>query len=185
LERRVEGVIGIAELKPLSTGLNVLRAIDNTLGIFSEDHGKATLEMHVDVAVENPRSWVVGDEANYDGRGTSSVNNIPQRWVDEIGRSSGTLDDMEGMTVKMERMFRETGNGDFDTVTTIDSMSILVVGEVSVIPGAVCQDTHECGNRRVGGRGVATSVDEEAPAGIVNTSAKCEIKHFVGTANER
>lgn len=35
--------------------------------------------------------------------------------------------------MKMERMFRETADGDFDTVTALDGSGVLVVGEIGVI----------------------------------------------------
>ena len=68
-------------------------------------------QVPVDVAVEEPRAGVIGEEANCDKiPGVTQIHNIPNNGVVEIvRRATGATDDVEVMPVQMNRMLlRET-----------------------------------------------------------------------------
>ena len=56
---------------------------------------------YVYVAVEEPRAWVVGLEADADLR-PPNTDDVATRGVDKVGRPSHALDDMEGMAMEMD-----------------------------------------------------------------------------------
>jgi hypothetical protein len=68
----------------------------------------------------------------YTSQITCSGHNITTRWVDEIALPTSTLDNIERVAVKMERMAGETSNVDLnDRPPGIDGVCVLRRVEVS------------------------------------------------------
>ena len=74
------------------------RGVDSVLG---KHDGEARLEMEVDVAMEEPRAWVVGLEADCDvvarGRGAGRDDVAPDRVVVVVFCGAGAADHGEGV----------------------------------------------------------------------------------------
>jgi hypothetical protein len=67
------------------------------------------LKVEVNVAVEEPRAWVVGAEADRDVvRRLTDADHVALRWVDVVVRRlTGTANDIEGVTVQVDRVLIE------------------------------------------------------------------------------
>jgi hypothetical protein len=63
--------------------------------------GRRERDTYVDMAVEEPRAWVVSLEADADLR-TPNTDNVAARWVDKVAGPAHALDYMESMTMEMD-----------------------------------------------------------------------------------
>ena len=58
-------------------------------------------DTYIDVAVEEPRAWVVSLEANADLR-TPNTDDVAARGIDKVSGPVHALDDVEGMAMEMD-----------------------------------------------------------------------------------
>jgi len=63
--------------------------------------GRRERDTYVNVAVKEPRAWVVSLEADADLR-TPNTDDVAARGVDKVGGPGHALDDMEGMAMEMD-----------------------------------------------------------------------------------
>jgi len=91
-----------------------LRSSNIILWSFSKGNSKTSFQMPVNVTMQEPRSWVVGEESECS---VSTINgvHITTKWVHEVEvHIVGWEDDIEGMTVQMEWMATITRNSHLD-----------------------------------------------------------------------
>jgi len=114
LEFGRKSVVVGAEFPPLFGDDLRLITSDVILGGFTHDDRETDFQMPVNVAMEDPWAWVVGEEA--DGSvATVDSHNITLDGILEVpGGTVGRLDDIERVTVKMERVSASTGDVNFD-----------------------------------------------------------------------
>lgn len=98
----IESVVDGAQLLP-----SVRRTLDSGRDVgevLDEEHLKASYEMPVDVAVQDPRSRVVGDESNSDSvsRVASADDVTDGRVLEVVVAGTSAPDDVEGVTVEMD-----------------------------------------------------------------------------------
>lgn len=100
---------------------------------------------------------------------TCGGHNITTRWVDEIALSTSTLDNVERMTMKMERMAGKTGNVDLnDGPPGIDDIGVLRSVKVTCFRRSA-QDLEESWKI---GRPVCNVVDLQGKARRIDSNAK-------------
>jgi len=95
--------------------------------------------------------------------------NITARWVDEIAFSTSTLDNVERVAVKMERVARKTSNVDLnDRPLSVDDICVFRRVKVACFTRSG-QDLEESGKS---GRHVCDVVDLQEKASSVDRNAK-------------
>jgi hypothetical protein len=72
-------------------------------GILAKHNGEASLQVPIDVAMEEPGASIVGDEPNRDVVvRTTCAHNVAARRIGKVRRGlSSALDNREGMSVKL------------------------------------------------------------------------------------
>ncbi len=66
-------------------------------------NGRREFRAYVYMAVEEPRAWVVSLEADADLR-APNTDDVAARGVDKVGRPTNAFDDMESVTMEMDRV---------------------------------------------------------------------------------
>jgi hypothetical protein len=68
--------------------------------------GYARVQVPVDVAVEEPGTWIIGEEPNCDIiTGVADAHDIPDNRIDKVVRGvAGAADNVEGMTMQVNRV---------------------------------------------------------------------------------
>jgi len=114
LEVRGECIVHRAEVFPVlrsNLRLGSSNVVSRRLG---ENDGKAGFKMPVDVTMQEPSTGVSREESE---RRITAVNriDITPEGVDEVGVVIvGRANDIEGVTVQVERMSSSSWNGNFD-----------------------------------------------------------------------
>jgi len=118
LKLRRKGVVRGAKLSPLLSNNLGFIASDIVLGSFTHDHRQARFQMPIDVAMEDPWTRVVSEEAN--GRVTTVDSySITFDGINEIpGSAVRRLDDIECVTVKMEGVSTRSWDVHFNRLVT-------------------------------------------------------------------
>ena len=127
LKCRWEGIVCITKLFPFGSDDNRLRSIDYPIWVLGENNRKSGLEMplssesvnygtavvdggfgwkgerdtYVDMAMEEPRAWVVSLEADADLR-ASNTDDVAARGVNKVERPAHALDDVESVAMEMD-----------------------------------------------------------------------------------
>jgi hypothetical protein len=106
-QRTRDGVSGLCVANVFSEDYSEAAArynVNMRLGRLSVMYSR--LEMEVNMTVKEPRAWVVGAEADRDiVRRLADADHVALRRVDVVVRRlAGTANDVEGVTVQMERM---------------------------------------------------------------------------------
>jgi len=119
-----EGIIIRAKLIPSLSRFDPRRYIRD---ILSKNNREASVQVPIDVAVEEPRARVVGKEPNCDliTSGTNT-HDIPDNRFDKVvGRVTSAADHVEVVPVQMDRMryIKDTSrNGQFNTLESIETV---------------------------------------------------------------
>jgi len=158
LEGGVQLVVERAKLIPCRTVDDRLVAGALSSGSFTEDHGKTDFQMPVNVTVQEPRAWVVREEAE-SGVSTLHGDDVSSRGVHEVGDVGvGRPDDVEGMPVKMDGVSTRSGDRNFDD-RVLGQQDHVLVGQ-EVVGGRSTAENLEQGRECWGLKGDAVDLKE-------------------------
>jgi len=130
LELGRKSVVVGAELPPLISDDLGLITSNVVLRSFTHDDGETDFQMPVNVAMEDPWSWVVGEEADSSVTTVDSHDITLDGILEVPGGAVGRLDDIERVTVKMERVCARTGDVDFDSLVARENKQVFGGNEV-------------------------------------------------------